>query len=58
MPMYVISFGEWSIASGDFFIRERCYPRGKWSPFCRISKRYGTMREALAQYIAYRLPLA
>ena len=38
--MIVISFGRWSYAAGFFFVRERVYWRGHWTPFCRIQKRY------------------
>ncbi len=38
--MIVINFGRWSSSSGRWFIRERLYRFGRWTPFCRISLRY------------------
>lgn len=38
--MIIISLGRWFSASGRFFIRTRIYWRGRWTPFCRIRKRY------------------
>ena len=38
--MIVINFRKWSSLSGRWFIRERLYKFGKWTPLCRIKLRY------------------
>jgi len=41
IKMIIISFGKWSTAAGRWFIRERIYINGyKWTPFCKIRRRY------------------
>jgi hypothetical protein len=40
--MVVLSLGKWSTSAGMFFVRERIYLKGRWTPFCRIKKRYAT----------------
>lgn len=44
--MITLSLAKWSSASGSFFIRERYYYKGRWTPFCKIRLRYfKTIRE-------------
>ena len=41
--MIVIRFGRWSSQAGMFFVCERIYWKGwKWTPFCRVRKRYAS----------------
>jgi hypothetical protein len=38
--MIVPSLGTWSTAAGRWFVRERIYWRGRWSPLARMRRRY------------------
>lgn len=38
--MIWIALGKWSSASGRWFIRERIYHRGRWTPFVFVRWRY------------------
>ncbi len=39
--MYMINFGFWDSAGGQFFLSQRIYTKnGKWTPFIKIKKRY------------------
>lgn len=39
--MIIINFGRWNHAAGRFFVLKRIYWKGyKWTPFCRVKKRY------------------
>ena len=39
--MVTVAFGRWSDCAGRFFTLKRIYYKGyKWTPFCRIKKRY------------------
>ena len=38
--MIVIRFGTWCHAGEGQFLFWRIYPKGKWTPFCRIKWRY------------------
>jgi len=40
--MVIIRFGKWSLMAGTFLVYERIYWNGRWTPFCKISKRYDT----------------
>lgn len=45
--MIFISFGRWSSSHGRWFTRERIYWKGyRWTPFVRISWRYGGVAKA------------
>ncbi len=38
--MIILNFRKWSSKSGRFFVIERLYKFGEWSPLCRVSLRY------------------
>jgi len=38
--MITISMGRWITYGGRFFLLRRIYWRGRWTPFCRVYKRY------------------
>jgi hypothetical protein len=38
--MVWLSFARWSSASGVFFVRERIYRNGRWTPLVKVRKRY------------------
>lgn len=40
--MYGISLASWSTWCGKFFIRERVYRNGAWTPYIKYYKRYST----------------
>jgi len=41
--MVTVAFGRWSDCAGRFFTLKRIYYKSyKWTPFCRIKKRYKT----------------
>jgi len=42
--MITVHLGRWCDAAGPFFALRRIYWRGKWTPFCRIRKRYPSWR--------------
>lgn len=45
--MIGFSMGQWSTAAGRFFVRERYYYRGRWTPLVRVRLRYlRTLRQA------------
>lgn len=44
--MILLSFGKWSTMGGSFLFWKRIYVRGyRWTPFCRMKRRYPTTRE-------------
>jgi len=50
--MIVINFGKWDNAAGRWFVRKRIYINGyKWTPFCKISRRYKHKAILLLQII-------
>lgn len=49
--MLWFALGKWSSHSGRFFILERYYYRGKWTPIVRVSFRYlKTIKESQVRY--------
>lgn len=40
--MIWINLDSWNSSHGHFFTRERVYRNGKWTPFCRVRKRYNS----------------
>lgn len=38
--MILIRLGRWSEAGGKWFKWERIYIKSKWTPFCKVKKRY------------------
>lgn len=38
--MIILRLGQWSHAAGLFFTYTRVYWGGRWTPFCRVKKRY------------------
>ena len=36
----ILNFGRWSNAAGQWFVAERIYCRGRWTPLCRLRRRY------------------
>lgn len=38
--MLYIGFGKWDSSADRFFIRERYYFKGRWTPFCKLTLRY------------------
>ena len=36
--MIILNFDQWSGSSGSRFIRRRIFIRGRWTPFCRLTK--------------------
>jgi DNA-directed RNA polymerase subunit RPC12/RpoP len=54
--MIVLNFGRFSHRGGRFLFWERIYWHGwRWTPFCRIEKRYKSWFGYWSQYI-YRCP--
>lgn len=38
--MILLNFGRWNNMANNFFILERYYYKGRWSPFCKVRLRY------------------
>lgn len=46
--MIWFALGKWSSSSGRFFIRERLYYLGRWTPLIKVSFRYlKTVKESM-----------
>ncbi len=54
--MIVLEQGRWSSAASSFWVRERIYWHHWWTPFVRISRRYGSLKEAFWIWLAWLLP--
>ncbi len=55
--MIGIAFGRWSRNSTSFLLLDRIYSsEGGWTPFVRISRRYGSFKEAFWIWLAWLLP--